>query len=182
MRDGESTSIYSVEYSLLGLLNEHPMHGYELHRELSRKTGIGLIWTVKQALLYAILSKLEARGLIVAQVLVQENRPVRKVFHLTEEGQSAFEDWVSTPSSRKDFKLDFLAKLHFARKKGRKSGKGLLAKQRALCVAWIAEIEERERAAKKEGVDALVFRYRIGQLKATLAWLDECKAYLDGRS
>jgi DNA-binding PadR family transcriptional regulator len=177
MHSSEGSLVYSIEYSLLGLLCERPMHGYELHQELSRKMGLGLIWTVKQGQLYAILAKLESGGLIAAEVLVQGNRPARRVFHPTEEGIKAFQDWVGVPSSRRAFRLDFLAKLFFAHRNGPEEAGFLLSKQRALCASWIGEMEVRAGATEGGGMDALVYRYRIGQLTAMLAWLDDCKDY-----
>jgi PadR family transcriptional regulator, regulatory protein AphA len=164
----------SVEYCLLGLLLERPMHGYELHRELSRKTGLGLVWTVKQAQLYAILAKLESEGLVAAELVAQEGRPPRKVLHLTAVGRGAFAEWARSPSPRKDFKLDFLAKLHFARRAGGSEAEALVAAQRRLCEAWADEMRAKSEACEAGNLDELVYLYRIGQLEATLAWLDEC--------
>jgi PadR family transcriptional regulator, regulatory protein AphA len=175
---GQHTSSHSVEYCLLGLLDEGPKHGYELHRELSRKTGLGLVWTVKQAQLYAILAKLEAEGLIAAELVAQGGRPPRKVFHLTAEGRKAYEAWTSSPASRKDFKLDFLAKLYFARRSGGASAQALIDVQRELCGDWIGELRSRFETCEAGSLDALVYRYRIGQLEATLTWLDECSECL----
>jgi PadR family transcriptional regulator, regulatory protein AphA len=168
----------SVEYSLLGLLGERAMHGYELHQELCRKTGLGLVWTVKQAQLYAILAKLESEGLIAAEVVAQGNRPPRKVFHLTESGEAAYESWVRNPAPRRDFRLDFLAKLYFAQREGPMVAEELLAGQRKLCSSWVEEMRARSGSFEELGLDSLVYRYRIGQLEATLAWLDECSDYL----
>jgi DNA-binding PadR family transcriptional regulator len=179
---GAHISASSVEYGLLGLLGERPMHGYELHRELSRKTGLGLVWTVKQAQLYAILARLESEGLIVAELVAQEGRPSRKVHHLTDEGRLAYADWLRSPTPRKDFKLDFLAKLYFARRDCASSAETLLDAQRKLCAAWIDEMRGRSGACEAGSLDALVYRYRIGQLEATLAWLDECSGCLDAVS
>ena len=58
-----------MDYALLGLLDRQPMHGYDLHRRLSGRTGLGLIWTVKQAQLYGILARFQAGGLIRATVV-----------------------------------------------------------------------------------------------------------------
>ena len=33
----------TIEWSLLGLLRQQPMHGYELHQMLSTAEGLGLI-------------------------------------------------------------------------------------------------------------------------------------------
>jgi DNA-binding PadR family transcriptional regulator len=172
----------SVEYSLLGLLGERPMHGYELHQELSRKTGLGLVWSVKQAQLYAILAKLEAEGLIAAEVVAQGNRPPRKVFHLTQGGQAVYASWVKSPVERRDFRLDFLAKLHFAQRDGRKVAEALLSEQKKICAGWVDEMRARGGSCAGRSLDSLVYRYRIGQLEAMLAWLEECSDYLKASS
>ena len=52
----------TIEWSLLGLLRQQPMHGYELHQMLSTAEGLGLIWHLKQSQLYALLERLEERG------------------------------------------------------------------------------------------------------------------------
>jgi PadR family transcriptional regulator, regulatory protein AphA len=172
----------SIEYCLLGLLGERPMHGYELHRELSRKTGLGLIWTVKQAQLYAILAKLESEALIRAEVCVQGNRPARRVFHLSAKGEEVFEAWMGAVAARKDFRLDFLAKLYFARQGKSDAARSLLSEQRRLCSSWLAEMRERGASSADRDLDALVYRFRIGQLESMLAWLDECSAYIEARA
>lgn len=172
----------SIEYCLLGLLGERPMHGYELHRELSRKTGLGLIWTVKQAQLYAILAKLEAEALIRAEVRVQGNRPARRVFHLSAKGEEVFDAWMGAVAARKDFRLDFLAKLYFARQGKPEAARILLSEQRRLCSSWLAEMRERGASSADRDLDALVYRFRIGQLESMLAWLDECSAYIEERA
>jgi len=154
------------------------MHGYELFRELSRKTGLGLIWTVKQAQLYAVLAKLETEGLISAEVVVQGSRPARRVFHLTEAGRSAFSGWLREPASRKEFRLDFLAKLCFALRAGPSAAESLVAEQRRLCALWLEEMRSRGEASEARSLDSLVYRYRVGQLEAMSAWLEECADYV----
>jgi DNA-binding PadR family transcriptional regulator len=158
------------------------MHGYELHQELSRKTGLGLIWTVKQAQLYALLAKLESGGLIAAEVLVQGHRPARRVFHLTEEGGAFYKAWVKEPSGRRDFRLGFLAKLYFAQREGPDAAKALLADQRRLCALWLEGMIERRDACGDGNLDGLVYRYRVGQIEAMSVWLDECLAYIEAPS
>ena len=179
---GIRVSSPSVEYCLLGLLGERSMHGYELHRELGRKTGLGLVWTVKQALLYAILAKQESEGLIASELVAREGRASRRVFHLTAEGREAYELWLRAPSSRKDFKLDFLVKLHFAGREGGAAATTLIAGQRKLCCSWIDDMRERSGSCEAGSLDALVYRFRIGQLEAALAWLDECSECLGGKN
>jgi PadR family transcriptional regulator AphA len=182
MNIAANSATSSVEYSLLGLLGDRPMHGYELHQELRHKTGLGLIWSVKQAQLYAILAKLESEGYIAGEVVVLGNRPARRVFHLTDEGKKAYGGWVCSPVARRDFRVDFLAKLYFAQRDGRTAAKKLLVAQKQLCKSWLNEMRERGDSCGERTVDRLVYRYRVGQLEATLSWLDECSEYLGSHS
>ena len=154
------------------------MHGYDLHRRLRGRTGLGLIWTVKQAQLYGILARFQSRGLIRATVVAQEVRPARRVFRLTKEGRRVYRAWVTEPAERKDFRLVFLAKLYLARQEG--SASGLISAQRQRCEAWVRDMTEREKATASNSLDRFVYRYRVGQLEAMLAWLDECAALAEG--
>jgi PadR family transcriptional regulator, regulatory protein AphA len=167
----------SIEFSLLGLLGERPMHGYELHREMRRESGLGLVWKVKQAHLYAVLSRLEASGLIASELVASARGPARKVFRLTAAGRAAFDEWVRAPSDRSGFRLDFPAKLLFATKRGGRAASSLVAEQRRLCSSWIDDMRSRRAACEEGGLDGLVYRYRVGQLEAMAAWLEDCAAF-----
>ena len=173
----DSDHVSSIEYSLLGFLKDRPMHGYELYQELCRKSGLGLIWTVRQSQLYAILARLEARSLVASQIVDSGPRPARKVFHLTEEGTETFESWLLRPAGRKDFRLDFCAKLLFARAAGCASA--LVAAQKGECAHWLAEMRSRGEACPELSMDRLVYRYRVSQLESMAAWLDECASFVE---
>ncbi|GGL08106.1 PadR family transcriptional regulator [Deinococcus radiotolerans] len=73
---------------LLGLLRGQRQHGYQLHdfieRNLSRFT------TLKKAAAYAALDRLEKAGLIHAHSEQAGNRPTRKVYALTPDGEQHF--------------------------------------------------------------------------------------------
>ena len=63
------------EYILLGLLHQQPMHGYDLHKEITSREGIAVIWTVKQSQLYALLDKLETQGLLTSTLVPRRGAP-----------------------------------------------------------------------------------------------------------
>ena len=138
------------------------------------KSGLGLIWTVKQAQLYSILAKFEAKGLLTVR-LDDSAQPVRKMYALAPAGRAVFTEWVRTPSQRKDFRLEFFAKLHFTRALFPESAPALVERQIALCESWLSDMRERSAAAADSGVDRLVFRFRLSQLEAMLEALEVCK-------
>jgi DNA-binding PadR family transcriptional regulator len=156
------------------------MYGYEIHQRLSDPAGLGLVWRLKQSQLYALLSKLEGKGYVTTQLEPQDNRPPRKIFHLTEAGHEAFLAWVQSPVEQgRKLRLDFLAKLYFARREGSDVTQQLLQQQRLACQAWLDEQHSQAEALEKtRPYDWLVHQFRIGQIGAMLAWLDTCQQAL----
>ncbi|MFN8459541.1 MAG: PadR family transcriptional regulator [Anaerolineae bacterium] len=90
----------STEFALLGFLRRRPMYGYEIHQQLSHATGLGLVWRLKQSQLYALLTKLENEGFVTTTVELQDTRPPRKMFELTETGRQKFLNWIEQPVGR----------------------------------------------------------------------------------
>ncbi len=164
----------TVEQALLGFLRERPMHGYEIHQRLSRPAELGVVWRLKPGQLYALLDRLEEEGYIAATVEPQEGRPPRKVFCLTEKGAATFAAWVESPVARgREFRLEFLAKLYFARREPPAVLARLVERQRAQCAQWLAEQQRQaEQAQATDPYEWLVCRFRSGQIEAMLAWLE----------
>jgi DNA-binding PadR family transcriptional regulator len=170
----------TTEHALLGFLRQEPIHGYEIYQRLSDPAGLGLVWRLKQSQLYALLAKLEERGYITATLEPQQARPPRKVFQLTQAGRDAFLDWVQTPVAHgRQLRLDFLAKLYFARRETPKVAAQLIERQRATCRQWLAEQQSQaEEVRDSQPYDWLVHQFRLGQIQAMLDWLDTCEETL----
>jgi DNA-binding PadR family transcriptional regulator len=136
-------SSLSVECALLGFLRQRPKHGYAIHQELSDPAGLGPVWQIKLSQLYALLGKLEDAGYITATTEPQENKPPRKLFHLTDAGESVFLSWRQNPVTHgRSLRLEFLVKLYFARWEGADAAAHLLAAQRQKCRDWLATEQE----------------------------------------
>jgi PadR family transcriptional regulator, regulatory protein AphA len=172
----------TIEYALLGFLHAGPLHGYEIHRRLADRAGLGRVWRLKQSHLYALLARLEAEGLIASRREPQATRPTRRVFALTEAGRQALAEWVQSPVARgREVRLDFLAKLYCARAFGPVVVTQLVARQRAALEGWLAEVRGPAPAALAPE-DALFARlvadFRAGQIEAMLAWLAQVERAL----
>jgi PadR family transcriptional regulator AphA len=170
----------STEFALLGFLRQRPMHGYEIHHQLSNATGLGLVWRLKQSQLYALLAKLEREGFVTTAIEYQEARPPRKMFELTERGRQAFKEWMQRPVAQgRQLRLDFLAKFYFAQLEGPEVTAQLIERQRAACHSWMQQQEEGLEALREgRPYDWLVHQFRRGQIEAMLAWLDKCQEVL----
>ena len=78
-----------VRSAVLALLDDRPMHGYELHQQIQAE-GIDVWFNVSMAGVYYSLGKLRDRGL-VAESRQRGRRSVRKsIYRLTDEGRAAF--------------------------------------------------------------------------------------------
>ena len=73
-----------VEAMVLGVLQHEPGYGYEIAkriRELSEE-----MFKYGEAQLYPALRKLEENGYVTAEWVMQEGKPNRRVYSITEEG------------------------------------------------------------------------------------------------
>jgi DNA-binding PadR family transcriptional regulator len=74
-----------VRSAILALLDDRPMHGYEMIQELEERTGGR--WTPSAGSIYPTLQLLEDEGLVT-----QEEVEGRKVYSLTDAGKEAAPD------------------------------------------------------------------------------------------
>jgi len=75
---------------ILRLLQERPMYGYLIAKELIRRSEG--YFDFKEGSLYPALHKLEREGLIRGEWQVVEQGPSRKYYHLTDKGQRALKE------------------------------------------------------------------------------------------
>ena len=169
----------TTELALLGFLSGQPMYGYEIHQRMSDPDGLGQVWQVKQSQLYALLGKLEEEGYLTSEVQLQEARPPRKIFHLTESGQAIFQDWLSSPVEHgRDMRLDFLVKLYFLQDNP-SALRLLVEKQRAVSQGWQMHQEESLEPSQPPVYPWFVRQFRRQQIQAILNWLDEVQSALE---
>jgi len=157
---------------LLGLLMSRPRHGYDLYQEFSHE--LGRVWNLGLSKLYAQLKQLEEAGLVEAEMEPQPNRPARKVYHLTSEGEAVFLDWVRQPTPYlRHLRVEFLARLYFFRRLKLDGLDKLVAKQQSVCQDQIERFD-RFAAETGDGFRRCVLEFRRGQLEAVIRWLDRC--------
>jgi len=171
------SSNLTLEHVLLALLDQRPMHGYELYQELCAMKGISLIWNIKQALLYAILDKLEGKGCLLSQLVQGETYPPRKYFHLTEIGKSSLQAWFTTPVRRaRDLRQEFLAKLIIARRYGKTDALELIRIQENTCRTWLIDLNSTVLSLDQNKIDEwIVYSFRINRVEGGLKWLEKCE-------
>jgi PadR family transcriptional regulator PadR len=74
----------SVKALILSLLQEQPMYGYQLSKELQRRSKG--YFEFKEGTLYPALHRMEQQGLLRGEWQVVNEGHSRKVYHLTDKG------------------------------------------------------------------------------------------------
>ncbi|MDH7485364.1 MAG: PadR family transcriptional regulator [Anaerolineae bacterium] len=77
----------SSETLILNLLAEEPMYGYQMTRELKRRSSG--YFHMKEGLLYPTLHRMEQEGLIVSEWRTGTGRRRRKYYCITDKGRQA---------------------------------------------------------------------------------------------
>jgi len=96
-----------MKYTVLGFLIDKPMHGYALKRALS--PALPPQQTVNDGILYPLLNRLEAEGLVRKRVEQGRGGRNRNVFHPTPEGRRVFARWLEgSHDERDEVTYDFL--------------------------------------------------------------------------
>lgn len=80
-----------LEALVLGVLQEQPLHGYEIAKRIKLLSEKAL--SVGEGQLYPALHKLERDGMVEAEWIPQEGKPPRKVYRLTQKGDGALVEW-----------------------------------------------------------------------------------------
>jgi len=167
-----------LESALLGFLIDNPMHGYELNKNISDLSGVGLVWRVKTGKLYAMLKKLEAGGFATSSTIKNGNRPAKIVFSATEQGKKYFLDWIKEPVKHgREFRIKFLLKLYFSIKGNEKTAKHLIRSQIKETENWRRDIEKSQKEEGKE-FKKIVTTYRLFQINNLIDWLEWCDKFI----
>ncbi len=85
----------SLDHAILGFLNYHPYTGYDLKKIFD--ISIRHFWPADQSQIYRTLARLEENGWVVMERIPQEDRPDRKVYHITEAGRAELLRWIASP-------------------------------------------------------------------------------------
>jgi DNA-binding PadR family transcriptional regulator len=168
-----------MKYAILGFLIDRPMHGYELKRVLS--PALPPERRVNDGVLYPLLKRMEADGLVRGRVERRDGAPDRRVFHPTAAGRRAFEEWLRSSVDEEDevdydFMLGhpFLTKSLFFRSLQRSEVLHKLAEQLEASEAKLADFRRIRKGMVDRGVDPYriaVLELGIAQQREKVRWL-----------
>jgi DNA-binding PadR family transcriptional regulator len=99
----------ALSHAILALLTDNPYSGYDLAKDFDQ--SVNFFWQASHQQIYRELAKLETQGLITAEIVTQDGRPDKKLFHITPAGQAFLTEWVAGEQEIMPIKEDLLVKL-----------------------------------------------------------------------
>ena len=98
----------SLELVLLGLISLHPnASGYDLNQIMNNRTQNFL--SVALSHIYPALNRLFKKGFVTYEKVALKNRPDKKMYQITPEGEQVLQSWLREPiESRLDMNPFFL--------------------------------------------------------------------------
>jgi DNA-binding PadR family transcriptional regulator len=171
----------SVRNALLGLLVQHPRHGYELRAAFEAMVGGEQNWNVKPAQIYTTLARLQNSGLVVEETQEQEGGPEKHIYAITPAGQAELEAWFKSGVDGDHQRDEFFIKLMVCLAIDEPDPYKVIRTQRTklyqdlhAVTAQRAQINPRTELAHILFLDKIIMH-----LEADLRWLDIVEARLD---
>jgi len=141
----------SLKHGLLGMLNYEPMTGYELDKEF--KETLAHFWQALPSQIYRELDTMEKKGWLVSERVVQEEKPNKRVYSITDKGKTEFLDWLSSPGADIEnatrVKSVFFMRLFFAAETSREQALALLNSYREQCLEGMKEMGDVDESFKQ---------------------------------
>lgn len=151
------------------------MHGYQLNEFIEQ--DLATCVQIKKPTAYYVLNKMLEDGWVISEEEQEGNRPTRRVYSLTPEGEVAFQRLLRANLAAYhptqfggDFGLAFLDALPTD------EGRALLEQRRTALLAHLTELEA---VPVHHGSLQFMIEHQTRHLQIELAWLDEVLVRLE---
>lgn len=102
----------SLRHAVLAGLLDEELSGYQLAKAFDR--GVANFWHALPQQLYAELARLESDGLIAGREVVQDTRPTKRLFRVTDAGLAELERFAASATKPSFIRDDLLVKVQAA--------------------------------------------------------------------
>lgn len=159
----------SRELLLLGLIRQSGMHGYKLIEFIER--DLALCTDLKKPTAYFLLDKMAQNGWISWTEEREGNRPPRRIYHITPEGEAQFQKLLRESLAQYEpLKFTGDAALAFADALPRAELLDLLKRRRDALLAALSAVRL---TPVHPGFTQLVVDHQRIHLESELKWMDE---------
>ncbi len=145
------------ELVTLGYLLSGPKTGYRM-QEIAGKMMLN--YNLSMNLIYPTLRKLEEKGFVKKEVVIQTGRPNKNVYSITETGRKYFLQRITAPPQPFDYVLDFLVRVLFFRHLAREQIIAEFQKEICSLQEQIDDLAAMEETVKKKADRDGEFAYR----------------------
>ena len=159
---------------LLGFLTRGDLTGYQLKGAMDE--SVGFFFGASYGSIYPALRSLEAEGLVSSTLVIQSERPNKKVYSLTPEGRAYFLDALNGQPADDSFRSEFLMQLFFGRHQDPERLLALIEDRRAslrVSLERLRRTEEEIRDIPQARYGLMCLRYGLVYYENSLAWLDD---------
>jgi PadR family transcriptional regulator AphA len=134
------TRLSVTDHAVLGVLAEHPIHGFAIAKELAANGGLGRILTVRPTETYRSLDRLVAEGLAEpTRTEPGDSGPRRIVHRVTPAGRRQLRRWLGEPVGHvRDLRIEFQLKLALLDRANRSPLELIAAQSEALAPTIVA--------------------------------------------
>ncbi|MEZ5175016.1 MAG: PadR family transcriptional regulator [Acidimicrobiia bacterium] len=158
-----------LDFAILGLLIEHPRHGYEIKRSLAQ---LGF-WTVSFGSLYPALRRLDKRGAIQAT----EGTGRRKAYAITADGRDLFDSLLTADPDASETDRAFQIRLAFLSQLPQSQRSRVLEHRRAKVASQLKAareivVEARTTSQNQDRYRLALMEHAMRSIEADMAWLD----------
>lgn len=101
-----------LKHAILGLLHVKPRSGYDLAKAMEKTTAF--FWKALHSQIYPELKRLSGMGMVEVEHVVQEGKPSKQVYHLTDQGKDALLRWLREPTGETFIRDEFMLQVFFS--------------------------------------------------------------------
>jgi DNA-binding PadR family transcriptional regulator len=184
----------SLKYGLMGLLNYKQMTGYDLDKTF--RESLSFFWKATTSQIYRELDAMERGGWLTSEQVVQNSKPNKRVYSLTDAGKEAFVAWLAEPgediADAMRVRSAFLMRVFFAGETSTEQSIELLRAYRAQCLEKlqgmdaafeaIARRGETKRYAAKSRHWKIAALFGEAYYRAGMEWAEKAIKMLEGGS
>lgn len=172
-----------LAFGILGFLSYAPMSGYDLAKAFD--SSLKFFWRAQNSQIYLELKKLKKLGYVSDQMVVQSERPNKRLFSVTEEGRRAFLEWLAQGGGEEatQFKSAFLMKIFFGGNLPPAQSAAILGQFKKDCEAYLNRMDSVPESIERYGANKNAYQTLYWQftadfgfrfIKLCIEWADDC--------
>ena len=128
-----------LKHGILGLLNYHPLTGYEIM--LVFRDSLRFFWSAQTSQIYRELQTLEAKGWVEKNPVSQQSKPDKNIYRITPEGHEELLRWLCDGKIELNSRSHILMKVFFLGERSRQDNIRYFEGLREYCGIFLRSLD-----------------------------------------